>query len=106
MRFAIPRVKKSSVILLTFALVIFGVGAQASGVLNSPSGGYLICVNAKTKVVTHPGTTECPDGSKSLVLGAQGEAGANGLTGASGLSGKDGKEGKTLWVGVIDPKKS
>ena len=39
--------------LLVIALVVGGVGAQASGVLNSPSGGYLVCVNSKTKVVTH-----------------------------------------------------
>ena len=80
---------------------------QASGVLNSPSGGYLVCVNSKTKVVTHPGTYSCPSGSKKIILGAQGEAGANGLTGAAGLSGKngvDGKDGKTLWNGVKDPE--
>ena len=84
-----------------------GVGAQAAGVLNSPSGGYLVCVNSTTKVVTHPGTSSCPKGSKKLLLGAQGAAGTNGLTGAAGLSGKDGadgKDGKTLWNGVKDPE--
>ena len=84
-----------------------GVGAQATGLLNTESGGYLVCVNSKTKVVTHPGTSSCPKGSKKLLLGAQGAAGAIGLTGATGLSGKDGidgKDGKTLWNGVIDPE--
>ena len=84
-----------------------GVGAQAAGVLNSPSGGYLVCVNSTTKVVTHPGTSSCPKGSKKLLLGAQGAAGTNGLTGAAGLSGRDGtdgKDGKTLWNGVKDPE--
>jgi hypothetical protein len=84
-----------------------GVGAQAAGLLNSPSGGYLVCVNSKTKVVTHPGTSTCPKGSKRLVLGAQGPTGAIGLTGATGLSGKDGAagiDGKTLWNGVKDPE--
>ena len=84
-----------------------GVGAQATGLLNTSSGGYLVCVNSTTKVVTHPGTSSCPKGSKKLVLGAQGAAGTNGLTGAAGLSGKDGtdgKDGKTLWNGVKDPE--
>ena len=92
---------KPSVFLLVLALIVGGVGAQAAGVLNSPSGGYLVCVNSKTNVVTYPGTSDCSKGSKKLVLGAQGVAGTNGLTGAAGLSGKD---GKTLWNGVKDPE--
>ena len=98
---------KSSVFLLVLALIVGGVGAQAAGLLNTSSGGYLVCVNSKTKVVTHPGTSTCPKGNKKLVLGAQGAAGAIGLTGAAGLSGKDGaagKDGKTLWNGVKDPE--
>jgi hypothetical protein len=105
--FALAKNHKSSLFLLIFALILGGIGAQASGILNSPSGGYLVCVNSKTKVVTHPGTSSCPSGSKKIILGAQGEAGANGLTGAAGLSGKngvDGKDGKTLWNGVKDPE--
>jgi hypothetical protein len=101
-----PTFNKSSVGLLIIALVVGGIGAQATGLLNSPAGGYLVCVNSTTKVVTHPGTSICPKGSKKLVLGAQGLAGATGLTGAAGLSGKDGidgKDGKTLWNGVKDP---
>ena len=92
---------KSSVFLLVLALIVCGVGAQATGLLNTASGGYLVCVNSKTKVVTHPGTSSCPKGSKKLVLGAQGVAGTNGLSGATGLSGKD---GKTLWNSVKDPE--
>jgi hypothetical protein len=95
------------VFLLVLALIVGGVGAQATGLLNTESGGYLVCVNSATKVVTHPGTSSCPKGSKKLLLGAQGAAGAIGLTGATGLSGKDGidgKDGKTLWNGVIDPE--
>ncbi len=98
---------KSSVFLLVLALIVGGVGAQAAGLLNTSSGGYLVCVNSKTKVVTHPGTSSCPKGSKKLVLGAQGPTGPIGLTGATGLSGKDGaagKDGKTLWNGVKDPE--
>ena len=95
---------RSSLFLLIFALIVGGVGAQASGILNTSEGGYLACVDSKTKVVTHPGTSSCPKGSKKLVLGAQG---ATGLTGAAGLPGKDGmngKDGKTLWNGVKDPE--
>jgi hypothetical protein len=98
---------KSSVFLLVLALIVGGVGAQATGLLNTSSGGYLVCVNSKTKVVTHPGTSRCPKGSKKLVLSAQGVSGAIGLTGAAGMSGKDGsdgKDGKTLWNGVKDPE--
>ena len=85
----IPTFNKPSVSLLIIALVVGGISAQAAGVINSPSGGYLVCVNSKTKVITHPGTSSCPKGSKKLVLGAQGIAGA---------------DGKTLWNGVKDPE--
>ncbi len=98
---------KSSVFLLVLALIVGGVGAQATGLLNTSSGGYLVCVNSSTKVLTHPGTSSCPKGSKKLILGAQGPAGTNGLTGAAGLPGRDGtdgKDGKTLWNGVKDPE--
>lgn len=101
---------KSSLGLLALALIVGGISAQASGLLNTTAGGYLVCVDAKTKVVTHPGTVHCPSSSQKLVLGAQGAqgaAGASGLTGADGLSGKDGrdgKDGKTLWNGIKDPE--
>ena len=72
--------------LLVAALVVGGISAQATGVLNTPSGGYLLCVNSKTKVITHPGTTSCPKGSKKLTVGAAG------------------KDGKTLWNGEKDPE--
>jgi hypothetical protein len=77
---------KVSLFLLTLALVVGGIAAQASGILNTPTGGYLLCVNSKTKVITHPGTTSCPKGSKKLTVGAAG------------------KDGKTLWNGEKDPE--
>ena len=86
---------KSSVFLLVFALIVGGVGAQAAGLLNTSSGGYLVCVDSKTKVVTHPGTKKCPRGSKKLVLGAQGIPGVKGLTGATGATGAAGATGAT-----------
>ena len=92
---------------LVIALLVGGITAQATGALNTPSGGYLICINSKTKVITHPGTAKCPKGNKSLVLGSQGPHGLTGATGLSGVDGKDGrdcKDGKTLWNGVKDPE--
>lgn len=79
---------KSNVFLLVLALTVGGVGAQATGVLNTQAGGYLVCVNSKTKVVTHPGTSKCPKGTKRLVLSAQGTAG---------------KDGNTVWNSTTDP---
>ena len=84
--------------------MLFGVAANGSGVLNNPDSGYLLCVNSKTKALTHPGTLKCPKGTQPLVLGATGKDGAPGLNGATGLNGRDGKDGKTLWSGVKDPE--
>ena len=106
---------KTSLALLVLALVVGGISAQATGLLNKTSGGYLVCVNPVTKVVTHPSTSKCPKNFEKLVLGAQGDAGAVGITGAAGLSGVDGKkgtdgkngtDGKTLWNGTTDPASS
>jgi hypothetical protein len=103
---------KTSVALLVLALVIGGISAQATGLLNLTSGGYLVCVNPVTKVVTHPSTSKCPKNYEKLILGAQGDAGTVGITGAAGLPGVDGKngidgrngsDGKTLWNGITDP---
>jgi len=87
----VPNFNKSSVGLLIVAIDVGGISAQAAGLLNSPEGGYLICVNPQTQVVSYPGTPTCPEGSKSLVLGAQGlsgsgSTGATGATGATGMS--------------------
>jgi len=78
--------RKSSIGLLVVALIVGGISAHASGVLNTPSGGYLLCVNSKTKVITYPGKTNCPKGSNRLTIGASG------------------KDGKTLWNGEKDPE--
>ncbi len=110
--FALTR-NKTSVGLLVLALVISGISAQATGLLNLTSGGYLVCVQPKTTVVTHPSTSKCPKGYEKLILGAQGDAGTVGLNGAAGLPGVDGKngadgkngtDGKTLWNGTTDPE--
>jgi hypothetical protein len=88
---------KPSLLLLIFALIMAGAGASAANALNTAAGGYLVCVDAQTKLITHPGTKRCPKGTKRLVLGAQG------LTGAAGLAGTN---GKTLWSGDQDPDSS
>ena len=95
---------KVTLLLFIFAIFIGGVAAQASGILNTPEGGYLVCVDSKTKVVTHPGTSNCAKGTKKLVLGAQGATGLMGAAGLPGRDGMDGKDGKTLWSGVKDPE--
>lgn len=91
--FLVGKFNKSSVGLLVAALVVGGVGAQASGLLNSPTGGYLMCVHYKTKVITHPGTSTCPKGSKWIVMGAKGEDGADGSIGVAGAVGAEGPQG-------------
>lgn len=95
---------KVTVLMLSLTLIVGGISAQAAGILNSNEGGYLVCVNSRTKVITHPGKTICPKGSKKLVLGAQGSPGLIGATGLSGKDGRDGADGKTLWNGVKDPE--
>ena len=93
--------RKSFALVATLALLLVGISAQASGILNTPAGGYLVCIDSKTKVVTHPGISKCKAGQKRLILGAQGASGIDGLTGAAGLPGKD---GKTLWNGIQNPE--
>lgn len=99
-----PTHNKSGVLVLVIALVVVGIGAQASGLLNSPTGGYLVCVNPKSSVVTHPSSAKCPPGHKRIILGTQGVAGLTGATGMSGKDGRDGEDGKTLWNGLKDPE--
>ena len=69
-------------------ILLFGVPAIGAGVLNTPSTGYLLCIDTKSNVVTHPGTATCPKGTKGLVVGSKGQDGAPGLTGATGLNAK------------------
>lgn len=98
--------RKSTALLAAAALLFVGVSAQASGFLNTPAGGYLVCVDTKTGAVTHPGTSKCKKGQKRLVLGAQGPAGATGANGQDGLvgaSGLPGNNGNTLWTGNGEP---
>ena len=96
--------RKKTIAFIAASLLLVSVTANGAGILNTADSGYLLCVNPKTKNVTHPGTSKCPKGTTALVLGAKGQDGAAGLTGAAGLNGSDGKDGKTLWNGVKDPE--
>lgn len=87
-RFHLLSKNKTTLIVLAVIMIFGGIGAQATGVLNTQAGGYLVCVNSKTKVVTHPGTSKCPKGTQRLVLSAQGTAG---------------KDGNTVWNSTTDP---
>jgi len=101
--------RKSTALIASAALLFVGVSAQASGFLNTPAGGYLVCVDNKSGAVTHPGTSKCKKGQKRLILGAQGPAGAAGANGQDGLvgaSGLPGNNGNTLWTGNGEPSSS
>lgn len=56
--------------LLAGTMLIGGVAFSAN-VNNTPEGGYLLCANNKTRVVTFPSKLSCPSGTKPLeVAGA------------------------------------
>jgi hypothetical protein len=77
------------------SLLATGTAVGAS-ILNTPEGGYLLCVNKTTKAVTYPAAQKCPTGFTRLVLGArglQGETGAVGEIGAMGPIGPTGAPG-------------
>jgi hypothetical protein len=94
--------QKKFLLLLISTLVLASGTAIGATLFNTPEGGYLLCVNKSTKVVTYPESQKCPTGFKRLVLGArglkgelgpQGEVGLQGLLGPQGLIGPAGKDG-------------
>jgi hypothetical protein len=96
--------RKFIVGILVGALLASGTAVGAN-LLNTPEGGYLLCVNKTTKVVTFPNAQKCANGFTKLILGAKGipgEIGPQGLvgpegptgpTGAQGIPGSNGKDG-------------
>lgn len=61
------------IFLSIFSLVLISGVAIANQLVvsnNSPEGGYLLCANKKSKVVTFPGKLICPPGTNALDLGA------------------------------------
>jgi hypothetical protein len=97
--------------------IVFGSSAFAATTIlatNTPSGGYLLCFNSKTKAVTYPGTLSCPTGTKALDLGAsrgkdgaqgmQGPEGPQGIQGIPGLQGVRGDTGPKGLTGDTGPK--
>lgn len=96
--------------------IVFGSSAFAATTIlatNTPSGGYLLCFNSKTKAVTYPGTLSCPSGTKALDLGAgwgedgidglQGPVGPQGIQGIPGIQGPKGSTGDTGPTGFTGP---
>ena len=88
--------------------IVFGSSAFAATTIlatNTPSGGYLLCFNSKTKAVTFPGTLSCPTGTKALDLGAsRGKDGAEGPQGPEGPQGIQGIPGLQGVRGDTGPK--
>ena len=51
--------------------MLAGGAAYSASVNNTPEGGYLLCANNKTRVVTFPSKLSCPSGTKPIeVAGA------------------------------------
>ena len=87
---------RSPTFLLILSLALLTYGAEATGLLNTPDGGYLLCVSDKTQNVIYPNKTKCPKGFSKLILGARGlpgESGAPGLPGVKGDVGPQGPQG-------------
>lgn len=82
-----------AIAVLVCALAIATVGANAAGVLNTSSGGYLFCFAPNSKIASHPTTTKCPKGYQKLILGAKGIQGIPGLAGIQGIQGLEGIQG-------------
>jgi hypothetical protein len=101
-----PKVTKKPLAVLLSLVVVLGIttaGAQASGVLNTPTGGYLFCFAPHSNIATHPTTTKCPKGFKKLVLGAKGLQGIPGIQGVQGLEGLQGIQGIQGLTGATGP---
>ena len=76
---------------------------------NTPEGGYLLCANTKTKVVTFPNKLSCPAGTTPLDMGAislvEGGEGPQGPQGPQGPAGPAGASStSTLWGYRIQTK--
>ena len=83
--------------------LVFGTAAYSVNVNNTPEGGYLLCYNTKTKVVSFPSKLSCPSGTKGLELGAQGEPGYDGIDGIDGTDGIRGPIGPQGIQGLAGP---
>ena len=56
---------------LMVGILLAGGVAYSATVNNTPEGGYLLCANNKTRVVTFPSKLSCPSGTKPIeVVGA------------------------------------
>ena len=91
---------RPGVALVVFALAIGGISAQAAENNKTSAGGYTVCINAKTNIVTMPDGNSCQKGDKKVNMGDHGDEGATGPTGATGLTGATGPIGLTGAVGA------
>lgn len=102
MEIKLPKSNKTTFIAgLTLGFLLVGTAAYSFNVDNTPTGGYLLCANKKTKVVTFPNKLSCPSGNTELSMGISGLDGADGADGMDGSDGAPGTPGKTtpstLW---------
>lgn len=106
MEIRFPKSNKTTFIAgLTLGLLFVGTAAYSFNVDNTPTGGYLLCANKKTKVVTFPNKLSCPSGNTSLSMGASGLDGNDGADGMDGIDGTPGKTApSTLWSSNIQTK--
>ena len=106
---------KPGVALVVLAIAIGGISAQAAENNKNAAGGYFVCVDSKTNVITFPDSNSCAKGDKKVSLGDRGDegakgpkgaigptgpAGATGATGAQGLTGAAGADGATGPAGI------
>lgn len=84
---------------LAIGLALVGSTAYSLSVNNTPEGGYLLCANKKTKVLTYSGKLSCPSGTTPLEMGA---AGMDGVNGEDGQDGEDGNS--TFWFGAVQKR--
>lgn len=84
---------------LVVGIAFFGSSAIAYSNFvsdNTPEGGYLLCANKVSKVVTFPNKLSCPSGSIPLDMGA--------VLGQEGPAGEDGSDGPPGPPGPVGPK--
>jgi len=109
MEIKLPKSNKTTFIAgLTLGFLLVGTAAYSFNVDNTPTGGYLLCANKKTKVVTFPNKLSCPSGNTELSMGISGLDGNDGADGMDGSDGAPGTPSKTtpssLWSTNIQTK--
>ena len=73
--FSVSRVK--ILVAVTFSILVLCSTAFGVNLLNTPSSGFLLCINDITKIASYPSTQTCPPGSSGLILSGQGVSGVS-----------------------------